>query len=248
MQTRKFKSGAYATIISAMMIIVVIIVNLMFTKLNFTFDMTLEGKYSLTEETVEMLGELEDDITFYYLASSADSIDLFDKILAQYTKYGENITLVYKDPLLNPKFASQYTSVTPQEYSIIVVNGPGSFTGERIAVTIGKTISYCLNIPIRVIDALTINAININSEVKITALEDRTGAYVGKFDANNKPLEQFQYMNKTLYNEFKDNNDVVVDVNIDYEKVYEYIMTLESLNPHEVKPLYIKGISALDDK
>mgnify|MGYP003303751474 FL=1 len=132
--------------------------------------------------------------------------------------------------------------------SIIVVNGPGSFTGERIAVTIGKTISYCLNIPIRVIDALTINAININSEVKITALEDRTGAYVGKFDANNKPLEQFQYMNKTLYNEFKDNNDVVVDVNIDYEKVYEYIMTLESLNPHEVKPLYIKGISALDDK
>lgn len=132
--------------------------------------------------------------------------------------------------------------------SIIVVNGPGSFTGERIAVTIGKTISYCLNIPIRVIDALTINAININSEVKITALEDRTGAYIGKFDANNKKLEQFQYMNKTLYNEFKDNNDVVVDVNIDYEKVYEYIMTLESLNPHEVKPLYIKGISALNDK
>ena len=122
MQTRKFKSGAYATIISAMMIIVVIIVNLMFTKLNFNFDMTLEGKYSLTEETVTMLGELEDDITFYYLASSADSIDLFDKILAQYTKYGENITLVYKDPLLNPKFASQYTTATPQEYSIIVVN------------------------------------------------------------------------------------------------------------------------------
>ncbi len=122
MQTRKFKSGAYATIISAMMIIVVIIVNLIFTKLNLNFDMTLEGKYSLTEETVEMLGELEDDITFYYLASSADSIDLFDKILAQYTKYGENITLVYKDPLLNPKFASQYTTATPQEYSIIVVN------------------------------------------------------------------------------------------------------------------------------
>ena len=150
-----------------------------------------------------------------------------------------------------PKIASMFekTNLEAKDINkIIVVDGPGSFTGERIAVTIGKTISYCLNIPIRVIDALTINAININSEVKITALEDRTGAYVGKFDANNKPLEQFQYMNKTLYNEFKDNNDVVVDVNIDYEKVYEYIMTLESLNPHEVKPLYIKGISALNDK
>ena len=132
--------------------------------------------------------------------------------------------------------------------NLIVVNGPGSFTGERIAVTIGKTIAYCLNIPIRVVDALTINAININSDVKVTALEDRTGAYVGKFDANNLPIEPFQYMNKTSYNEFKDNNNVIVDVNIDYEKVYDYIMTLDVLNPHEVKPLYIKGISALNDK
>ena len=55
-------------------------------------------------------------------------------------------------------------------------------------------------------------------------------------------------MNKSLYSEFKNNNKVIVDVDIDYEKVYEFIMTLNSLNPHEVKPLYIKGISALNDK
>ena len=132
--------------------------------------------------------------------------------------------------------------------NIIVVNGPGSFTGERIAVTIGKTIAYCLNIPIRVIDALTINAINIDAKEKITALEDRTGAYVGRFNDKNEPLEQFQYLSKTTYNEFKENNNVIVDVNIDYENVYEFIMNLNPLNPHEIKPLYIKGISALNDK
>ena len=37
--------------------------------------------------------------------------------------------------------------------NIIVVNGPGSFTGERIAVTIAKTIAYALSIPVRTIDA-----------------------------------------------------------------------------------------------
>ena len=31
---------------------------------------------------------------------------------------------------------------------IIVCNGPGSFTGSRIAVTIAKTMAYSLNIPI----------------------------------------------------------------------------------------------------
>ena len=51
-----------------------------------------------------------------------------------------------------------------------------------------------------------------------------------------------------MYTEFKENNDVNTLVDVDYEKVYEYVMTLKELNPHEVKPLYIKGISALDGR
>ena len=37
---------------------------------------------------------------------------------------------------------------------IIVVNGPGSFTGVRIGVTIAKIIAYTMNIPIRTITSL----------------------------------------------------------------------------------------------
>ena len=132
--------------------------------------------------------------------------------------------------------------------SIIVVNGPGSFTGERIAVTIGKTIAYCLNIPIRAVDSLTISALNIKAEKKIVSLEDRNGAYVGEFDSNNNPLSDFRYLSKTAYEEYKQSNEVVNNVEIDYELVYEYVMKLNVLDPHEVKPLYIKGISALDGK
>jgi tRNA threonylcarbamoyl adenosine modification protein YeaZ len=132
--------------------------------------------------------------------------------------------------------------------NIIVVNGPGSFTGERIAVTIAKTIAYGLSIPIRTIDALTILALGVDSDKKIVALEDRNGAFVGMFDSSYNTLEPLQYMNKSIYTEFKNNNEVNTLVDVDYEKVYEYIMKHNSLNPHEVKPLYIKGISALDGK
>lgn len=131
---------------------------------------------------------------------------------------------------------------------IVVVNGPGSFTGERIAVTIGKTIAYCLNIPIKVIDALTIIAINVDADKKIVALEDRTGAFVGTFDKDNKVIEDLQYMNNSIYKDYKSSNNIITDIDIDYEKVISYVGGLESLNPHEVKPLYIKGISALNDK
>jgi len=131
---------------------------------------------------------------------------------------------------------------------VIVVNGPGSFTGERIAVTIGKTIAYCLHIPIRVIDSLTILALHINGNKKVVALEDRNGAYVGEFGKDNFKLKEFQYLNNSNYEEYKKINDVVTEVTIDYELVYDFVMQLPVLNSHEVKPLYIKGISALNGK
>ncbi len=120
--TRKFRGGAYAMAVSTIVIAILIVINLVFTKLDITKDLTSNGKYSLTEETVEMIGELEDEIVFYYLAPSGESIDLFDKILSQYTKNSENITLVRKDPVMNPRFASQYTQEEVEEFSIIVVN------------------------------------------------------------------------------------------------------------------------------
>ena len=132
--------------------------------------------------------------------------------------------------------------------NIIVVNGPGSFTGVRIAVTIAKTIAYALSIPIRTIDALTILALGLEEDRKVVSLEDRNGAFVGVFDTNYNVIEPLQYMNKTVYNEFKLSNNVNTNVDINYENVYQYVMSLKELNPHEVKPLYIKGISAIDGK
>ena len=131
---------------------------------------------------------------------------------------------------------------------VIVVPGPGSFTGERIAVTIAKTIAYCLHIPIRTIDSLSILAININSDKKYVSLEDRNGAFVGEFDKDNNLINDIVYMNKTAYMEYKKDKDVISDIDIDYEQVYAFVEKKDSLNPHEVKPLYIKGISALNDK
>ena len=121
-RSRMFKGGAYATTVSAVVIAIVVIVNLMFTKLAWTVDLTADNKFTLTEETITMLSELEDDITFYYLIQNGDSVGMFDNILSQYTKYGDTIKLVEKDPVSNPRFASKYTDESIEQYSIIVVN------------------------------------------------------------------------------------------------------------------------------
>ena len=130
---------------------------------------------------------------------------------------------------------------------ILVVNGPGSFTGERIAVTIAKTIAYALNIPIKAMDSLSIMAVNVEGK-KVIANEDKNGAFVGFFDADDNLLDDIKYMPKSAYEEVKKVNEVLTNIDIDYNKVYEYSKRIKSVNPHDVKPLYAKGITGLNDK
>ena len=148
--------------------------------------------------------------------------------------------------LLMPSIAKVIDNESYDE--ILVINGPGSFTGERIATTIGKTIAYCLSVPIKVIDSLTVMAINVVDIMKYVSLPDRNGAFLGVFDKNNKRLENFVYLNKSNYDEFVSKHNVISNVDIDYEKVYDFTKKIKPMNPHEVKPLYVKGISALDGK
>ena len=131
---------------------------------------------------------------------------------------------------------------------ILVCNGPGSFTGSRIAVTLAKTMAFSLNIPIKQIDALTIKAVNVSGDRKVVSLKDRNGAYVGKYDGNNELLDDLVYISNSDYKELVDKETVYEEIEVDYEVVYEYLSKKDYINVHEVKPIYVKGISALNDK
>ena len=59
---------------------------------------------------------------------------------------------------------------------IIVVNGPGSFTGIRIGITIAKVYAWSLNIPITTITSLEAMAISSkNNKVHIPIINARRG-------------------------------------------------------------------------
>lgn len=123
---------------------------------------------------------------------------------------------------------------------IIIVNGPGSFTGVRIGVTIGKTMAYSLNIPIKVIDALKVMYLCDDKANNVYAILEKNGAFIASFDSN-----EYKYIPMSEYREFKETNHVVEDVCIDYEKLYNYIKDIESENVHNIKPLYIKNIEVM---
>lgn len=134
---------------------------------------------------------------------------------------------------------------------IIVVNGPGSFTGVRIGVTIAKTLAYTLNIPIKTITSLKAYAISNDSETnKLVTIDDLKGKYIGYFDANNNLLSDYTYLKNNEYIEYiKDKEQYLINNNkFDLNKIYKVLKNEESINPHVVNPIYIKGIDALNGK
>ena len=120
---------------------------------------------------------------------------------------------------------------------IIVVNGPGSFTGVRLGVTIAKTLAYTQQIPIKTLSSLEVKAIIDDFKNKYYGVKDAKGVYLGK------------NIEKEIFIEYKNNseiieNNILCDINYDYDKLSKYFLNLKNTNPHLVNPIYIKKIEA----
>lgn len=126
---------------------------------------------------------------------------------------------------------------------IIVINGPGSFTGVRLGVTIAKTLAYTLNKPIRVMSSILIKAISNTEKGHFWFVEEeKNGYYVGEFNDLDELLNDYLYIKKSDYEDFKSSHQVVENVDLDYLKIYEYSRNLPGVHPHMVNPLYVKLI------
>lgn len=122
---------------------------------------------------------------------------------------------------------------------ILVVNGPGSFTGVRIGVTIAKTLAFTLKIPIKVMSSLLIKAVSFSHKNVRIVEREKNGVFLGTFDEKNKLTDDYVYIaNK----DYVKKDDDIEEVVLDYEKIIEFSKFLDSRNPHSVNPLYIKKI------
>ena len=119
---RRFRSGAYATILSTIVIVLVLVVNLIVSELDLKVDLTTQNIYTLTDSTVGLVKNLKEDVTIYYLAESGYEETAFRKIAGKYDSLSDHIKVVNKDPILYPKFAAQYVDNEITANSFIVVN------------------------------------------------------------------------------------------------------------------------------
>ncbi|MGM9874513.1 MAG: tRNA (adenosine(37)-N6)-threonylcarbamoyltransferase complex dimerization subunit type 1 TsaB [Bacilli bacterium] len=152
------------------------------------------------------------------------------------TKESEYSHSIYTMTMIEELFKENNLNVKDLD-EIIVVNGPGSFTGIRIGLSIAKTIAYALNLKIHTISSLKAYLISSDiNEEKMAVIEDNKGYYVCAFDKNNNTIVEETYLEENPY-QYKE-----VDYRLDINKIIEYCNKFESENPHHIKANYIKKI------
>lgn len=176
-------------------------------------------------------------------------------------EYGQNLSEVAL-----PKIASMFESnnLNPKDIQkIIVVNGPGSFTGIRIGITIAKIYAWSLNIEITTITSLEAMASSSNKNlIHIPILNARRGyVYSAIYDKDITILkpqhikfeELMNYVNNIDNYEFISNDKFenlssVSTYSPDYIKIVEKYKNKKAVNPHSVNPEYLKLTEAEEKK
>lgn len=129
LNTKSAKIGGYSFVISVIVLAIVIAINVFMSLLPTTatqFDISAAQLYSLTSSSKAVVGNLEDDVTIYWICQSGQESTVIEKLLDVYDSLSDKLTVEKKDPDTYPTFASNYTSETVTNNSLIVVSGDKS--------------------------------------------------------------------------------------------------------------------------
>lgn len=171
------------------------------------------------------------------------------KVLDKNIKVSERNHSDYTMPML--KELMTRNNITVHDLGeILIVNGPGSFTGVRLGVTIAKTLAFTLDIPIKTITSLECLAVSTSDrEKKLPIIRDIKGVFTCLYDHDNKSLTEPFYKSNTEFQDYlsknKLNDFIIENIDYDYVAIYDYFKDIKPTNAHAVNPIYIKVIEAL---
>lgn len=154
-------------------------------------------------------------------------------------------------------------NITPKDIKkIFIANGPGSFTGIRIGVTIAKVYGYSLNVDLIPVSTLEVLAGGVNKDYIVPVIDARRGfVYAGIYDKDLNKIVDDRYISLDKLKEELEGKDYVfvsyddiagsIKPKIDLIKVINKHEKDIPVNAHGLNPNYLKKTEAeekLSDK
>ncbi|HHT38408.1 MAG TPA: tRNA (adenosine(37)-N6)-threonylcarbamoyltransferase complex dimerization subunit type 1 TsaB [Mollicutes bacterium] len=182
-----------------------------------------------------------------------------NKLLSNKTSETTNEHSKYALDLLKKAFDE--TLIKPNEIEkIFVINGPGSFTGVRIGVTIAKTYAWALEKKLVPISSLFAHALSYDGyDYYVSLLDARRGfVYAAIYDREYNFILKEQYISIVELNGAieKLNGSIIIigDISINYSessplvldvpKIITHCKDYKTVPAHSLKPNYLKRVEA----
>lgn len=130
---KTFRNGMYASVLAAVVLAAVILLNLVVRALPSTWteiDISTSALFTLSETSKNLLHELNTDVTAYYLATSGEEDSNITRLLDRYADESSHFTWEQRDPVLYPTFAEKYEGAstgcvvlaTEDKYQVVSYN------------------------------------------------------------------------------------------------------------------------------
>lgn len=185
-----------------------------------------------------------------------------DKIIFDKELHTKNDHSSYLVPTIDEAFKSNNIDFKELD-EIIVGNGPGSFTGTRISIAVAKTYAFSFNIPVYMISSLEeLIYDNDGYDFYVPIIEEKKdNLYFSIFNKDKKRVMDDTYSStEYMYKKLEELDGKILLISLS-DKEYEKYDTVkasinalnimknidvnnEKVNPHLLKPNYIKKIEA----
>lgn len=124
LKSRNVRGGSYSTVLTAIVIIIILVINVIVSVLpaNYTkIDASETKLFTLSKQTTNLLKNVDDDITIYFVAQSGKEDDSIEELLDKYKAASSGkIKIVKKDPAVDPGFSAKYTEDTLEDNSLVL--------------------------------------------------------------------------------------------------------------------------------
>ena len=128
--SRRFKFGSLATVITAVFVAAIILINvvagLLLDRFPISIDLTADNRFELTQDSIDFLAGLEQDVKITVLADEAtfENAGVYYKqiyeIIRDYAQHSSRVTVEFRSITKNPGLADDYPSEQLEEGDIIV--------------------------------------------------------------------------------------------------------------------------------
>lgn len=125
LSNKRVRYGTYASIMTLAIIAIVIVLNLVVGQLGLKIDLTKDKMFSLSEQTQQIVSSLDKEVNIYAIYNTGGENIQFMEMLNKYKAFSDKISIITKDPNLNPQFMQKYITneQTIEIGSIIVESG-----------------------------------------------------------------------------------------------------------------------------